>query len=91
GLAEKEAAYNAAIAAADNFRDSKTYDQAKSKYQEAASIKPNEAYPPEQIALIDGLLAEMANKEAQYAQFIAQGDTYFSQKRRLIHHKRWKR
>ncbi len=76
-IANKEAAYQAAITAADNYRDNKTYPEAISKYQEASSIKPEETYPPEQITIIEGILAEIADKEALYAELIRKGDVNF--------------
>ncbi|NPD84774.1 hypothetical protein HNS38_08400 [Lentimicrobium sp. L6] len=70
----KQAEYDAIIVAADGHFGTQTYEEAKAKYQEALAILPNETYPQEKIAEIDGILA---NKEAAYAKAIADGDASF--------------
>ncbi len=61
---EKDEKYNAAIAAADNALNAKNYDEAKSKYNEALGVKPNEQYPQNKLNEIEGILADLANKKA---------------------------
>ncbi len=39
------------------------YDEAKNAYNQALTIKPNEAYPKQKIAEIDKILADKAAKE----------------------------
>ena len=62
---QKEAQYKALIAEADSKFSSKDYQGAKSKYQEALGIKPNEQYPKNKIAEIEKLLAELAAQQNQ--------------------------
>lgn len=55
--------YSALLVAANSDLGNKAYQEAKAKYQSASGLKPAETYPKEQIAKIDGILAELA-KEA---------------------------
>ncbi len=54
--------YNALVAAADGLFKDQKLENAKTKFQEAAGVKPAEAYPKEKIAQIDALLADAARK-----------------------------
>jgi hypothetical protein len=56
--------YNAAVAKGDKALAAKTYDAAKSAYNEALGLKPNEQYPKDKLSAIDKLLAELASKDA---------------------------
>jgi hypothetical protein len=56
--------YNAAIAKADKALAAKTYDAAKSGYNEALGLKPIEQYPKDKLASIDKILADLASKDA---------------------------
>ncbi len=56
--------YLAALAKGDKALTAKTYEVAKSAYNEALSLKPNEQLPKDKIAAIDKLLAELASKDA---------------------------
>jgi len=69
--------YNNLIKEADEFFSGKSYTQAKSKYNEALGLKPNEAYPEEQISKIDDILANQEAKERQYDNLINQADNAF--------------
>tara|TARA_Y100000589_G_scaffold187124_1_gene177189 strand:- start:18962 stop:23377 length:4416 start_codon:yes stop_codon:yes gene_type:complete len=84
---QKEEQYKALIAEADSKLSAKDYEGAKSKYNAALSLKPNEQYPKDKIAEIEKLLAELAAKEAsekqkeeQYKALIAEADSKFSSK-----------
>jgi hypothetical protein len=86
--------YNAAIAKGDKALAAKTYDAAKSGYNEALSFKPNEQYPKDKLASIEKILAELASKDAaekerqakekelteKYNAAIAKGDKALSSK-----------
>ncbi|MCF8456645.1 MAG: hypothetical protein K9H62_11995, partial [Bacteroidales bacterium] len=81
----RDEAYNKAIAAADKAFQKEEFPSAKSSYQEASGLKPEESYPKEQIAKIDQILAERAQKEAEiatlnknYEDLIAKADAEFS-------------
>ncbi|MCB9170179.1 MAG: hypothetical protein H6594_07505 [Flavobacteriales bacterium] len=79
--------YDAAIAAADGAFKSENYDQAKTKYTEAAGLMPDEKYPKDQLAAIDKKLEELAKKaeeerkqrelDANYQAAIAAADASF--------------
>ncbi|MDP2114465.1 MAG: hypothetical protein Q8K69_10460, partial [Bacteroidota bacterium] len=62
-LAKMTQAYNTAITAANKHVGDKRYQEAKEKYQEALSLKPEETLPKEQIAKIDALLQELMTAE----------------------------
>ncbi len=63
-LAEKTVneKYNALIASADGYFNSKDYVNAKLNYKQALNVKANETYPKGRIAEIDNLLAELTKK-----------------------------
>ncbi len=68
--------YNAAIAAADAKFKLSDWAGAKSKYEEALSIKSGEAYPADQIKKCDENIANAANKK--YNDAIAAADAKFN-------------
>ncbi|MBN8696302.1 MAG: hypothetical protein J0L87_07210, partial [Bacteroidetes bacterium] len=75
--------YKAAVAKADAALAAKSYDEAKSAYNEALGIKPTEKYPKDKIASIDALITNEASakeKEAKYKDAIAKGDAAFTSK-----------
>jgi hypothetical protein len=85
--AELNAKYDAAIAKADKAFAAKTYDAAKTAYNEALAIKAAEKYPKDKLVEIDKLLAELAAKEkaekdlaAKYEAAVAKGDQAFGAK-----------
>jgi tetratricopeptide (TPR) repeat protein len=76
----KEAAYNQAIASADQFFQLKEYTNAKSDYENALQLKPNETYPQRQLQKVNAFLADLNAKDKNYQNFIAQADQYFAAK-----------
>ncbi len=81
--AEIESKYNAAISKADLAFNGKNYKAAKDAYNEALTIKSNEAYPKTKISEIDKIIAETAEKDKlakekeindKYAAAIAKAD-----------------
>jgi len=71
--------YTNAIAAADELFQEKSWLVAKASYEVAVGIKPEEAYPNDQILLIDETLAseeaaKQAELQAQFDALVAQGD-----------------
>ncbi|MBE0637229.1 MAG: tetratricopeptide repeat protein [Bacteroidales bacterium] len=80
GLAETDAAYQAAITRGDQLFSQKEYDQAVAEFQKASSLKPVENYPKEKIAEINTLLAGLAETDAAYQAAITRGDQLFLQK-----------
>jgi hypothetical protein len=81
--AELETKYKAAIAKADAALKAKTYDAAKSAYNEALTIKSSEQYPKDKLSEIDGLLAkDAASKELneKYTAALTKADASFKTK-----------
>jgi len=70
----KEEQYNLAIANGDQAVKDKDYQKAKDEFQKAASLKPTESYPKEQLVKMDELLAEQAKREQEYLAAIEKGD-----------------
>jgi tetratricopeptide (TPR) repeat protein len=69
--------YNVLITDANNNFGNKAYPLAREKYQKALALKPNETYPKDQLAKIDGLIKEQQlteEKDKQYAQFIQKAE-----------------
>lgn len=91
-IAQKEAAqkeldtkYSTAIKSADDALKRKEYENAKTLYNDALTLKPNEQYPKDKIAEIEKTLAEIALKEKQerelkekYDAAILNGDNTFN-------------
>ena len=73
--------YDGFITVADQAFANKEYQQAKSAYQQAASIKPNEAYPKQRIAEIDKIVAENAAKKSQYNAAITKADKLYKEQK----------
>ena len=76
-LAETDAAYTSAIAAADQAFAAKEYSSAKAEYQKAAGLKPDETYPKTKISEIETLLSSLAETDAAYTSAIAAADQAF--------------
>ncbi len=81
---ETEAAYSEKLADADAKMANEKYVEARTAYEQAQQIKPDESYPQSQIELIDAAIAqrdadaakaaEMEALEAEYQGFIDAGD-----------------
>jgi len=71
---EKAQAYQDQIAKADKALSAKSYEEAKSAYQAAAQLKPQETYPQTKIKEIDGILANKAKADADYQAAIKAAD-----------------
>ncbi|MDD4178383.1 MAG: hypothetical protein PHY58_15015, partial [Bacteroidales bacterium] len=80
-VAETDAAYTSAIAAADQAFAAQEYSSAKAEYQKAAGLKPDETYPKARISEIENLLADqaaaLAQKQEQYQTLIKTADFHF--------------
>jgi tetratricopeptide (TPR) repeat protein len=71
-IAAKEALdkqYNETVANADKLFAAKDYQGALKEYQAALVLKPGEKYPADQVTAVNGILGEMAAKEALEKQF----------------------
>jgi len=80
---EKDEKYKSLITKADKELTAKSYENAKSTYEEALSVKENESYPKQKIAEINEIIAgiaasqeALAQKELQekFDKMVAQGD-----------------
>ncbi len=72
--------YNKLIEEANMLRDSKNYDKAVTKFQEALTLKPEESYPNEKISEIEQILQEIARQQeidAEYNRHLQIADQHF--------------
>ncbi|NSW45458.1 MAG: hypothetical protein HPY79_06570, partial [Bacteroidales bacterium] len=74
----KEEQYKSAVAKGDAALSKQLFDEAKTAYNQALSIKPNETYPKTKLAEIDKLLADKAAKEKAEAEAKAKEEQYKS-------------
>ncbi|HTX88432.1 MAG TPA: hypothetical protein VMC08_05545, partial [Bacteroidales bacterium] len=74
---DKDDAYDKAIAAADKFFAAGTYSDARTGYQEASKIKPEEAYPKNKIKEIDAILANRSKMDNEYQRLIDAADSLY--------------
>lgn len=77
---EADKSYNEAIAAADKLFAEKKFQESIGKYQSAASIKPTESYPKDQISKANAELKTIADAEAlnkKYNDLVASADAQF--------------
>ena len=80
---QKEDQYLALITNADKLLSEKSYDPAKTEYQNALALKPAEAYPKTKISEIEKALAEIARLkvlDGQYSTAIQNADKLLSEK-----------
>ena len=83
----KEESYKLLITKADQGFSAKSYESAKSNYQKALNLKPDETYPKGKITEIDNLLAQNKKKEEEqkikvqnYQDAISKADDLFNKK-----------
>ncbi len=74
-------AYNAAITQADNYYNMANYRLAKSSYQTAVDIKPDEQYARDRLDEVTVIyMAELESLKVDYRKHIANADNYFNTK-----------
>jgi len=78
--AERNKKYLSVVTEADQLFDSKDFNTALQKYQEATTIKPEENHPKEKIAAINKLKSEEQANEKGYEKAIADADRKFAVK-----------
>jgi len=85
--AEKDKNYSEAIAKADNLFNEKQYENARTEYRAAQTVKPEETYPQQKIDEISKVLTELAQAkkdqeltDKNYITFIQQADRFFAGK-----------
>lgn len=57
------------------------YNEARHLYADAGTLKPSEKLPKDIIAEIDGILADIKNKDQSYTKHITDGDAFFKDKK----------
>ena len=78
GIIEAEKKYNQALADADNAFNSGYYQMAIEKYTQVLDMKPENTYPAEQITKINEILANLADQEKAFNDFVAKADESFA-------------
>ena len=74
---KQNAAYDEAVKKGDAMFSMEEYEQSKQAYNEALTIKPEEAYPQKRIDKINDILAKQEEEKKTYKQAIARGDRLF--------------
>jgi cytochrome c-type biogenesis protein CcmH/NrfG len=72
----KDEQYKAAVAKGDAAFAKQSFDEAKTAYNQALTIKPTEQYPKTKLAEIDKLIADKAAKEKAEAEAKAKEEQY---------------
>ncbi|HNV96513.1 MAG TPA: hypothetical protein PKG63_08570, partial [Bacteroidales bacterium] len=72
----KDEQYKAAVAKGDAALAKQSFDEAKTAYNQALTIKPTEQYPKTKLAEIDKLIADKAAKEKAEAEAKAKDEQY---------------
>ena len=73
--------YQKAITEAELEFKSAKYNEAKVLYSNASALKPSENLPKAKIVEIDGILAELQNKEQSFTGYISAADALFAEKK----------
>ena len=76
---EREQRYTSAVSKADSLYHSRNYQKAVKQYEVAASIKPGEPYPGEQITACNTFIAQIVAEQTQkYNQAITEADKLYA-------------
>lgn len=73
----KRLAFDEVIAKADAHYNNKRYEEAKSGYEEALTVLPEENYPKQRITEIDRILAQQLSDKENLDRMIAEADALF--------------
>lgn len=73
--------YNNRIKEADKLYAALQFDEAAAKYQESLSIKPDEAYPAQQIREIEALKKDITGKAQAYDSKIEVADRFYKEEK----------
>ena len=79
-LKAKDDAYAASVAKANQLMVQKSYEDARSEYQNAGEIKPAEKYPQEKISEINKILTELKGKRQTYDELVSKGNELYGSK-----------
>jgi tetratricopeptide (TPR) repeat protein len=75
--AEKDKNYNEAISKADILFNEKQYENARTEYRAAQTVKPEETYPQQKITEIGTLLAQLSASQKAYEDAVSKADKDF--------------
>ena len=76
----KQATYEAAIANGEKYIKYKKYEQAKTEFEEASGVFPEEQYPKDKIAELEILIVESTKTNEAYREIITGADRLFNLK-----------
>ena len=79
-LKAKEEAYKASLAKADQMLLEKKYEDARTEYENAMTIQPNEQYPKSKVDEINKKLADIQGRKKTFDDLVQNGDNAFGSK-----------
>ncbi len=77
---EKQEAYDEAIKKGEEYIKFRKYAQAKTEFENAAKVFPNESYPKDKIEELDSLIEQTEAAKSAYDETIASADRLFNLK-----------
>ncbi len=72
-----ELEYNLSVQRGEQYLAQKDYPSAKSEFEKANQLKPDEQYPQDKLAEINSVLARQKGVQDSFDQSIAKADSYF--------------
>ena len=76
----RENHYNTTLLTADGLLAQKKYEEARTAYQNALTIKPDATYPKEKLLVISKALEELLGKQKLYENLLTSGDGQIREK-----------
>jgi tetratricopeptide (TPR) repeat protein len=76
----KESQYKELLSTADKLFSNKKYTEAKSSYNKALNLKPNEQYPKDKIAEIEAKKKAIEERRLRYKTLVSKADKLFAAK-----------
>ncbi|MEI6898904.1 MAG: hypothetical protein WCL00_03420, partial [Bacteroidota bacterium] len=76
----RDESYKASISKADGLLLQKLYDEARTEYETASTIKPLEQYPKTKINEINGIVIALKGKKQTFDDLVKNGDELFGKK-----------
>lgn len=80
-LAKNKAEYDQTIITANGLLTAKQYEKAKTSFEKANQLLPNETLPLEKIKEIESILEKIKKEEEAYSQFIETGDKLYGEEK----------
>lgn len=72
-----ELAYNQSVQLGEQYLGIKDYPSAKSEFEKANQLKPNEQYPQDKLAEINAVLVQQKGVQESFDQSVAKADAFF--------------